>query len=128
MVKRLLIVLASVAVFAAGCANSSTSSSSSGGGAPGGSSAMPSGVPSAPGPAASGESTKLSGTLEQGVEPSCIVLKGTGPDHTLYFSDPELKKQAKFGDKVTVLGQAKPGQMTTCQQGIPFLVEAMAVD
>jgi hypothetical protein len=135
MVKRLLIVLAAVAVFAAGCANSSTSSSPSGA-APGSSSApMPStsdapstGASGAPAPGASGTSTKLTGTLEQGVEPSCLVLRGTGRDHTLYFADPQVKKQAKIGDTVTVVGQARPTQITTCQQGIPFLVEAMAVD
>jgi hypothetical protein len=146
MVKRLLIVLAAVVVFAAGCANSPTSSSSSAasgsssGAASGSSSA--SGQPSAPGapgtpssgasgapaPGASGTSTKLTGTLEEGVEPSCLVLRGAGRDHSLYFADPQVKKQAKIGDTVTVVGQARPTQMTTCQQGIPFLVEAMAVD
>ncbi len=139
MVKRLLIVLAAVAAFAAGCANSPISSSSSGA-APGSASGAPStpvpeasGAPSsdtsgAPGPGASGTSTKLTGTIEEGVEPSCLVLRGTGRDHSLYFADPQVRKQAKIGDTVTVVGQARPTQITTCQQGIPFLVEAMAVD
>lgn len=140
MVKRLLIVLAAVAVFATGCANSPTSSSSgaaagsaAASGEPsvpssGGPSAPSSGASGAPAPGASGTSTKLTGTLTEGVEPNCLVLRGTGRDHSLYFSDPQVRKQAKIGDTVTVVGQARPTQMTTCQQGIPFLVEAMAVD
>jgi hypothetical protein len=134
MMKRLLIVLAAVTVFAAGCANSSTSgvgsSGSSSSAAPGDSATPPSSAPSsdAAGTPSPGTSTKLTGTLEEGVEPNCVVLKGTGRDHVLIFLDQQVRKQAKFGDTVTVVGQARPTQMTTCQQGIPFIVSAMAVD
>lgn len=127
MVKRLLIVLAAAALFVAGCANSSsTSARSSSTSGPGDSSAAAS---ASPGPVApSGTSTKLTGTLEAGVEPNCIVLRGDGADHVLFFADAQVKKQAKIGDKVTVVGDARPAQMTTCQQGTPFLVSAMVVD
>ncbi len=156
MVKRLLMVMAGVAVFAAGCASGSPSGAASGASsasgvpsapAPGASGALPpgasgaplpgvsgahppgaSGASGAPAPGPSGSSTKLTGRLEEGVEPNCLVLRGAGRDHSLYFADPQVKKQAKIGDTVTVVGQARPAQMTTCQQGIPFLVEAMAVD
>src|SRR3954470_24269571 len=128
MVKRLVVVLAAV-VFAAGCANSSSSSGPSSASSAGGSSAGASPAPGAPtSPGASGASTKLSGTIQAGVEPNCLLLTGSGQNHQLIFADPAVKKLAKIGDKVTVVGRARPAQMTTCQQGIPFVVESLSVD
>jgi hypothetical protein len=36
--------------------------------------------------------------------------------------------RSKAGSSVTVAGVAKPGQTTTCQQGIPLLVSSIAGD
>jgi hypothetical protein len=74
----------------------------------------PKGRPSLPpGPGAA----TLTGTVEAGVEPGCRLLDGYqligGPADVL-----------TAGAKVTVTGQAKPDMMTTCQQGIPFVVES----
>jgi hypothetical protein len=105
-------------LFAAGCANSTSS------------------PPSSPGPAGSASSAAssspsgetISGTVAAGVEPNCLLLQGDGKPHLLIFADPALKAQAKVGATVTVVGTAKPAQMTTCQQGTPFVVTSMRVD
>ncbi|MER5700784.1 hypothetical protein ABT023_02315 [Micromonospora sp. NPDC002296] len=66
-----------------------------------------------PGPGA----TTLTGTVEAGVEPGCRLLDG----HQLVGGPADVLAP---GTKVTVTGQAKPDMMTTCQQGIPFVVES----
>ncbi|MEH0841862.1 hypothetical protein V6U81_05620 [Micromonospora sp. CPCC 205711] len=66
-----------------------------------------------PGPGA----TTLTGTVQPGVEPNCLLLDGYqligGPRDVL-----------SPGARVSVTGQAQPDMMTTCQQGIPFVVES----
>ncbi|MEU5786553.1 hypothetical protein ABZ754_02335 [Micromonospora purpureochromogenes] len=66
-----------------------------------------------PGPGA----TTVTGTVEAGVEPNCLLLAGYqligGPRDVL-----------TAGARVTVTGQPKPDMMTTCQQGTPFVVDS----
>ncbi|MEU5938340.1 hypothetical protein ABZ807_03980 [Micromonospora sp. NPDC047548] len=66
-----------------------------------------------PGPGA----TTITGTVQPGVEPNCLLVNGYqligGPRDVL-----------AVGARVTVTGQAKPDMMTTCQQGTPFVVES----
>ncbi|WP_431904241.1 hypothetical protein [Micromonospora carbonacea] len=61
--------------------------------------------------------TTLTGTVEAGVEPGCRLLDGYqlvgGPADVL-----------AAGAKVEVTGRAQPDLLTTCQQGIPFVVES----
>ncbi|MFC8846123.1 MULTISPECIES: hypothetical protein [unclassified Micromonospora] len=61
--------------------------------------------------------TTLTGTVEAGVEPGCRLLDGYqligGPADVLVA-----------GAKVEVTGRAQPDMLTTCQQGIPFVVES----
>ncbi|MCX4474350.1 hypothetical protein OOK41_29260 [Micromonospora sp. NBC_01655] len=66
-----------------------------------------------PGPGAA----TLTGTVEAGVEPGCRLLDG----HQLVGGPADVLTP---GTKVTVTGQAKPDMITTCQQGIPFVVES----
>jgi hypothetical protein len=116
-VRRSGVLAALIAVlFVAGCAGSQAGSSPA---APG--TSAPSASASAP--AAAVET--LSGTVEAGVEPGCLVLKGSGKDHLLLFGEPSLKAQAKVGSAITVVGKAEPTQLTTCQQGIPFIVASI---
>ena len=110
-------------LFLAGCATPS-SQQYPGGPAGSASSATPSAAPSA----SSASSETISGTVAAGVEPGCLLLQGDGKPHLLVFADPSRKAQAKVGATVTVVGTAKPGQMTTCQQGTPFIVTSMRVD
>jgi len=113
-----------VALALAGCANGAASSSSSpapvtpSAAVP--SAAVPTEEPSISKPADTGSKT-LTGTISAGVEANCLLLD----DHLLIFDDAALKATAKVGATVTVTGSAKPGMMTTCQQGTPFVVTAI---
>ncbi|MEO3775319.1 hypothetical protein ABGB16_00405 [Micromonospora sp. B11E3] len=73
----------------------------------------PTGPSRPPGPGA----MTLTGVVEAGVEPGCRLLDGYqligGPADVL-----------AAGAKVTVSGQPKPGMLSTCQQGTPFVVES----
>jgi hypothetical protein len=117
--RGVLAVFAAV-LFVGGCANSSSVPPSS----PGASDSSASSSPSA----SSSAAQAISGTVAEGVEPNCLLLRGDGKAHLLVFADPALKSKATVGAKVTVVGTAKPAQMTTCQQGTPFLVTSMTVD
>lgn len=67
-------------------------------------------------PSAGGTVT-VTGTVSPGVEPNCMLLDGyllVGGPRELFTS----------GATVTVTGRVEPGMMTTCQQGIPLLVES----
>jgi hypothetical protein len=155
LIRRSGVLAALVAVlFVVGCARNASGSNSTG--APGSAGSISAGAPSpagstsagAPGsvsrgtpgsappsgdrtgtksPTASGTET-LSGTVTAGVEPHCLLLTGTGPAHLLLFEDPSLRSKAQIGASITVVGTAAPTQLTTCQQGIPFLVTSMSVD
>jgi hypothetical protein len=71
--------------------------------------------PTKGGPSSAGTTT-LTGTLQAGVEPGCLLLDGNllvgGPRDVL-----------KAGARVTVTGRTQPDLMTTCQQGTPFVVD-----
>ncbi|MFC4148339.1 hypothetical protein ACFO0M_18970 [Micromonospora mangrovi] len=61
--------------------------------------------------------TTLTGTVQGGVEPNCLLLDGN-----LLIGGP--RDLLKPGAKVTVTGRPQPDMMTTCQQGTPFVVES----
>ncbi|MGR6317245.1 hypothetical protein Q2K19_06750 [Micromonospora soli] len=75
--------------------------------------AKPGGPSKPPGPGAA----TLTGTVQAGVEPNCLLLDGNllvgGPRDVL-----------TPGARVTVTGHPQPDMMTTCQQGTPFVVES----
>ncbi|MEG3632340.1 hypothetical protein [Micromonospora palythoicola] len=71
--------------------------------------------PSAPTkPPATAEIT-LTGRIESGVEPGCLLLDGY-----LLLGGPRDVLSA--GASVTVTGRPDPTMMSTCQQGTPFVV------
>jgi hypothetical protein len=120
-------------LFVAGCANSPASSAgapASAAGAPASSAAAPASSAGAPAADKSGSSAveTLSGTVIAGVEANCLLLQGDGRPHLLIFENPALKSAAKVGASVTVVGTSKPAQMTTCQQGVPFIVSSISVN
>jgi hypothetical protein len=78
-------------------------------------------------PTAAGRQT-LSGTVTAGVEPHCLLLTGDGAAHLLLFTDPAQRAKAQVGTSITVVGTAAPTQLTTCQQGIPFVVTSVTVE
>ncbi|MET8198784.1 hypothetical protein AB0C42_00615 [Micromonospora taraxaci] len=61
--------------------------------------------------------TTLSGTVQGGVEPGCVLLDGY-----LLIGGP--RDVLTPGAQVEVTGRVEPGMMTTCQQGTPFVVSA----
>ncbi|WP_433537042.1 hypothetical protein ACQPZK_04290 [Micromonospora sp. CA-249363] len=61
--------------------------------------------------------TELTGTITAGVEPNCVLLDG-------YLLVGGPRDVLTAGARVTVTGRVEKGTMTTCQQGIPFVVES----
>jgi hypothetical protein len=60
------------------------------------------------------------GTVQQGVEPGCLILDtGKGQRYVLLSKD---KTKLKPGAKVEVVGVRAPGQISYCQQGQPLEV------
>ena len=63
----------------------------------------------------------LSGTVEPGVEAGCHLLTAGGSTYQLIWDRGEIVD----GQPVEVMGAVREGLMTTCQQGIPFVVERL---
>ena len=84
----------------------------------------PSGEPSAGKPTASGPQT-ISGTVVAGIEPSCLTLRDSNGSYVLFFDNPALRSAARIGARVTLVGRREPTMMTTCQQGVAFIVSAV---
>jgi hypothetical protein len=68
----------------------------------------------------------VTGTVEAGVEPNCRLIQDGSGSHLLVFRDAALRADAPVGKKVTVTGHAEPKMMSTCQQGIPFIVASIS--
>ncbi|MDG4784558.1 hypothetical protein O7626_01175 [Micromonospora sp. WMMD1102] len=127
----------------AGCADSGPTPPGGSGGSPvttspspGPSSADPSGspgaVPSTPGGPMAGPgtptrpphggagpsgTTTVSGTVQAGVEPNCLLLEG-------YLLVGGPRDVLAPGARVTVTGEIRADLMTTCQQGTPLQVRS----
>lgn len=64
--------------------------------------------------------TTLRGTVAEGVELGCMVLRAEdGNEYLLLGGD---RSVISAGKRLEVVGRSQPGLMTTCQQGIPFKV------
>ena len=62
----------------------------------------------------------VTGTVQQGVEPGCLILDtGKGQRYVLLSQD---TSKLKPGAKVEVVGVRAPGQISYCQQGQPLEV------
>lgn len=61
----------------------------------------------------------LEGVVQSGVEAGCKLLLSQGAQYLLLGGDPAILRE---GQRVIVRGQAQPGVVTTCQQGVPFIV------
>ena len=72
-------------------------------------------------PSTSGSDITLTGTLQEGVEGNCILLKTPDRLYQLIGGD-RSKLDGSKSSKVTVTGRVAVGMMTTCQQGTPFQV------
>ncbi|MGH3516504.1 MAG: hypothetical protein ACRDQ7_03635 [Haloechinothrix sp.] len=65
-----------------------------------------------------GAETTLRGTVEAGVEAGCLVLSVNDKVYLLLGGEPRPRP----GSRVEVTGQVDTDLMTTCQQGLPFVV------
>jgi hypothetical protein len=72
-------------------------------------------------PSTTGSDVTLTGTLQEGVEGGCVLLKTPDRLYQLVGGD-RSKLDASKSAKVTVTGRVAAGLMTTCQQGTPFQV------
>jgi hypothetical protein len=118
MRTRRLAVLSLVMLALAGCANNGGTTSSPPSGGPG------SVFPSLPQPSASALET-ISGTVSAGVEPHCLILQDSTGSHVLIFGNASLRSSAAAGADVTLTGHSAPTMMTTCQQGVAFVVASV---
>ena len=128
MVKRTVPALL-LLVLAAGCANNATDSGAAPAPAPSASDVVdlpttkpsgPVGEPTSGRPVAGGQT--ITGTVTAGVEPGCLLLADSSGSHLLIFDDPAMRADAAVGSKVKIVGKAQPNMMSTCQQGVPFIV------
>lgn len=103
---------------------------SSGGSAASGDAAASSGAARPRNPGATGEAAVpplsagpgeivVTGDVEDGVEPGCVVLRASGGTYVLVGGD---RQRLAEGGRMTVRGRAETGMMTTCQQGTPLRV------
>jgi hypothetical protein len=74
--------------------------------------------PPSPGTAAPAQPITISGTVEEGVEAGCLLLKE-------YLLIGGRDQGIRAGAAVTVTGRTRPDLATTCQQGTPLEVETV---
>ncbi len=112
MARRLVTALVAVTTIGilAGCGAATGSNSPGSGGV----AESPSAAPSA----SAGELT-LSGQVEQGVEPGCLILHAGGKNYELMTDDHTV---VHVGAQVVVTGHIATGMMSHCQQGQIFQV------
>jgi hypothetical protein len=130
MIRRIAVPAALLLLVLGGCGQSQDDEAGSIGTAPSSSavtspsaSALPESTPTGKPPA--GPTITITGTVAAGVEPNCVLLQGETGTHLLIFPDETLRSAAPEGSKVQVTGVPKPGMMTTCQQGEPFMVSSV---
>lgn len=64
-------------------------------------------------------SVSLAGTVQEGVEPGCLILRDGGENYLLL--GPPVTGLA-VGDRVRVRGTPRPELATSCMEGVPFEV------
>lgn len=120
---HLAVVVLGAALFLAGCAQSGVGSSTAGS-SPAGSSASATASQAtpaspAPSPAVSASTMVLTGQVEAGVEPRCLILRDGTQSYQLLGGDPAV---VKVGARVRVTGHLAEGMMSYCMQGKLFQV------
>ncbi|WIM97676.1 hypothetical protein ACTOB_001224 [Actinoplanes oblitus] len=134
MIRRIVLPTVLFSLLLGGCAQPREEAGSAGT-APSAavpSAAVPSTAPASPRPEltttgkpAGGTTTTITGTVVAGVEPGCLLLQAASATHLLVFDDESLRAAAPVGSEVRVTGTPKPGMMSTCQQGEPFIVSSV---
>ncbi len=119
-------------MLAAGCANSATDAGSAApapSASPSASDVIDLPVPTAKTSGPAGEPSRpvaggetITGTVTAGVEPNCLLVNDSSGSHLLVFDDPAMRADAAVGSKVKINGRSDATMMSTCQQGVPFIV------
>ncbi|NNJ61359.1 MAG: hypothetical protein HKP61_10500 [Dactylosporangium sp.] len=81
----------------------------------------PSATATGPGAAGGDGGVTISGMVEAGVEPNCLLLRSSGGTEYLLIGGDRSKLQV--GQEVTVRGQSDPDLLSICQQGVPLRVQ-----
>ena len=68
-----------------------------------------------------GARLQLRGTVQAGVEAGCHLLTSGGTTYQLIWNGGKIVD----GQQVEVFGAVRTDVMTTCQQGVPFMVERL---
>ena len=100
-----------------GCAQGGPGSAGASGGASSPVSSVPSGSVQPSNPA--GTAMVLTGQVQAGVEPGCLILKDAGQTYELTGGDPAIVKP---GARVRITGHVVDNVMSHCMQGKPFQV------
>jgi hypothetical protein len=99
-----------------------------GGAGQGGATTVPATAPTtAPGgrtePTRTGGPVTVTGTVTEGVEPGCLLLKATdGGQYLLVGGD---RAELRPGRRLAVTGRVDRGLLSTCQQGEPLVVASI---
>ncbi|MEV6306716.1 hypothetical protein AB0M02_45475 [Actinoplanes sp. NPDC051861] len=123
LTRRSVVPAALLLALVAGCANSNDIDA--GAPAPAPESASPGPTAELPTASAPAGPTTITGTVRQGVEPGCLLLKDGSGDYLLIFKDDAMEKSVKVGSEITATGKTESGMMTTCMQGSPFVVSSV---
>lgn len=117
----LITAIAVVAVATAGCAGGGSSSEGDGGatGTPTQNGALSTGVAR---PAT--ELVRVTGEIEAGTQPGCLVLNADFTKYVLVGGDPAaLQSYQEEDTAVTVTGQAHTPTPTNCTDGVPLAIQ-----
>ncbi|WP_236808716.1 hypothetical protein [Amycolatopsis albispora] len=65
----------------------------------------------------------MTGTVEAGVEPGCLLLETGTTRYLLIGGD---RSQLQPQRRMTITGSTHPGAPTTCMEGVPLTVEEIS--
>jgi hypothetical protein len=117
----LITVIAAVTVAAAGCAGRTAANSDDGGatGTPTQNGALSTGPPQ---PVT--ELVRVTGEIEVGAQPGCLVLNADFTKYVLVGGDPAALEEYEEDDtEVTVTGQAHAPAPPNCTDGVPLAIQ-----
>jgi hypothetical protein len=72
-------------------------------------------------------SVALTGTVQEGTRPQCVLLVADGTSYLLLGRPLEQGSRLRVGQRVSVLGTVRRDLRTSCQQGVPLSVRAVGV-
>jgi hypothetical protein len=76
------------------------------------------------GPTRSGGPVTVTGTVTEGVEPGCLLLKAAGGRQYLLVGGE--RAELRPGRRLAVTGRVDRGLLSTCQQGEPLVVASIS--